>query len=149
MICLAHTRSDKRCTIRPRRGTAMVELLVVLPLLVAVCLLSVDLARSMHLANALSNAARVGAERGATRQFTDYTRVSWQQLVEQSVLDEMQDLVDFVPSQLAIELTVDDADESHVRVVVLVEYEFYTVLPWPGLPRPLTIRRSVAMRQYR
>ena len=65
-------------TVHPktRCGAAAVELAVVLPVLLLLALGCVDLGRAAALNIALSNAARVGAEYGATHRFTSYTLAS-------------------------------------------------------------------------
>lgn len=135
---------------RGRRGAAATEFAVVLPLVIVLCFTTVDFGRYVHAYLALTNAARVGAERGATRQFTDYTYDSWKSRVEQAVTEEMSNTLGADPESLTIEVETTEPDQYDLRrVTVEVTHPFQTVVRWPYIPSPLLLRSRVDMRQYR
>lgn len=131
-----------------RRGAAATELALTLPLLLLIAFGCVDFGRGIGIYIAVSNAARVGAEYGATHQFTTHTRDSWEQQIRQSVEDEMEQVTDYQASNLTVDVEVAGSDDD-VRVTVAVSYPFEPVSSWPGVASDLTFARQVSMRQFR
>src|SRR5262245_45298295 len=97
-IVLVKERNQKRkrCAARPRLGfraasrdkrnaAAAVEFVVALPLLIVLCLTSVDFGRFAHAYIALGNAGRAGAEYGATQSYSSSTATAWRLRVEDAV----------------------------------------------------------------
>ncbi len=74
----------------PRRGTAAVEFAVAAPVLLLIAFGCTDLGRAIGSYVAVSNAARVGAEYGATHAYTSYTYASWENQVTLQAQQEMQ-----------------------------------------------------------
>jgi Flp pilus assembly protein TadG len=131
------------------RGTAALEFVIVLPVLMVIVVGAADLSRMLHYKNVLTNAARTGAAYGATHAVSDYTYDEWVERVQSRALEEAANLP-YCNSSL-IELTVttfDDADGSR-RVQVEVTYPFELLIHWPGWPKRLTLHHSVCMRRYR
>jgi Flp pilus assembly protein TadG len=131
-----------------RRGAAATELAILAPLLIAICLSTVDLGRCTAQCVMLSNAVRAGADRGATERFTPETRAAWVTQLETIVRN------DFASSGSAASLQVDITTEAlggdmH-RVTIVGKSTFTPILHWPFLSSPtLTLTRSVSFRQYR
>lgn len=140
--------SGTRRELRRSRGTAATELVVALPLLVALTLTAVDFGRFAYATLAVSNAARVAAECGATRQYSDYTYASWKSDVESHAQAELQSLAGGSVSNVSIAVNAIGATGELRRIDVSIECTFATVIDWPALPQPLQIRRSVCIRQY-
>ncbi|MBI3464451.1 MAG: pilus assembly protein [Planctomycetes bacterium] len=132
-----------------RAGTAATELALILPLLMLILFACTDLGRFAYTYIALSNAARAGAEYGATHQFTTYTFPFWESQVREAVLQEMKTTPGFDAAKLSV--TVDAVDETNqsVRVDVQASYPFDTITGWPGIPAVMTLRWQVSMRQFR
>ncbi|HEY3966320.1 MAG TPA: TadE family protein [Planctomycetaceae bacterium] len=133
---------------RTRCGAAAVELAVVLPVLMLLALGCVDLGRAAALNIALSNAARVGAEYGATHRYTSFTLASWQSQVKQEVTAEMQSVRGFDGSNLSTSIQTTTDATGILRITVTASYPFQTVTSWPGLPHDFSILLSVTDRQY-
>jgi Flp pilus assembly protein TadG len=137
--------------IRPptnRGGTAAMELALVLPVLLLLALGCVDLGRAISLGIVLSNAARVGAEYGATHRFTAYTLPSWQTQIKQDAAAEVQAIRGFDASQLTLVIQTGTDSAGDVQVTVTASYPFQTVSSWPGLPDSFLMQQSVTDRQY-
>lgn len=134
---------------RSRRGVAATEFALVLPLLLLFAYASVDLSRFAYVYIALSNAARVGAEYGATHQFTSYTRPSWENQVLDAVKAEMSEVPHFDSDQLDIALTTTQGRAGSTEVRVEARYPFETVITWPGVPQIMDLRRQITMPQVR
>jgi len=127
-----------------RRAVAAAELALVLPLLVILIGGCVDFGRFSHVSITVTNAARAGAEFGITHPSTAPTLNLWQQQVRQAVENEMAGLKHFDTAKLTVTSTIITTGD-YPRVEVDVSYPFETVGHWPGLPKPLTLRRVVAM----
>jgi Flp pilus assembly protein TadG len=135
-------RMNRSAKSTQRRGTATVELALLLPLLAFLFIVSVDFARIFYHTNVVTNCARNGALYlsdpyvAATSYYTDYKQAA---LADGSNLDPA--------------LTADDISsssgtdaEGHPYVEVTVTYQFNTVTSYPGVPSPFTFARTVRMR---
>ena len=145
----ASTRRRRRPTVlrRARAGTAVVEMAVVTPVLLALAFGCTDFGRIFHAYAVVSNAARCGAEYGALHNFTNYTRDSWETAVRNAVESDMQGLAGYQSQQLDVAIaTTTDAD-GLFRVAVQVTYPFQTVVSWPGLPSPVSLTHRLEMRR--
>jgi Flp pilus assembly protein TadG len=134
---------------RSYRGTAALEFVMVLPVLMVIVVGAVDFSRIAHLENVLTNAARAGAACGATHGVTDYIRSDWEARIVQQTANEASHITGFDTALLNVDIeTIPEADGS-LRVQVSVEYPFDMIIHWPGWPDQFVLRRSVSMRRYR
>src|SRR5258708_3931374 len=93
--------SRLNCQLRlPRRGTAAVEMALVLPLILLLAFAVADFGRVVHAYLVVSNAARCGAEYGSMHEFTAYTRSSWQAQIRSVIEGEMSGLQGFSATNL-------------------------------------------------
>lgn len=132
-----------------RRGAAVVELAVVLPLLLLIVFGCVDFGRVAYHSIALNNATGAGAAYAATHRFTEFTRAAWESRVREAVIEEMQHVPDFDPGALQTEIETLAGPNDNVRVTVEARYPFHTLVEWPALPTRLLLRRTVSAMQYR
>ena len=132
-----------------RRGTTALELTCVLPVLMGIILGAVDFGRFAQFENIVSNAARVGAEYGATHRRTTLNAANWETRLTAAVTEEAQHLPEFNAALLEISINnVTQADGTR-RVEVAAAYPFTTIVDWPGLPRQVPLRHSVVYQEYR
>jgi Flp pilus assembly protein TadG len=134
---------------KKRAGVAATEFAIVCPLLLLLALACSDFGRIAHFHEVVANAARSGAETGATRQFTDFTRPFWEAEIRQSVVSEMQNLQAFDESELSYSLSTTTDVDGLARIVVDVSYPFRTSVTWPGLPSETQLHQRIAFRQFR
>jgi Flp pilus assembly protein TadG len=134
---------------RLRYGIAATEFALALPILMLVALACADFGRISYYHQAVANAARTGAESGATHGFTDFTKSAWESSVQQSVLNEMQNLPNFDPAELNSQVSTTMDADGLARIVVDVTYPFRTVVEWPLLPSEVMLNQRVAYRQFR
>jgi Flp pilus assembly protein TadG len=133
----------------PRRGTAAVEFAVAIPVLMLLAVGCCDMGRALADYLAVSNAARVGAEYGATHAYTTYTYSSWQGVVVQRAQQEMQGSSGIDPTQLAVTVSTVPESGSLYLVTVTVTYPFSLITAWPGLPAQFNVSHAVTMQRYR
>lgn len=132
-----------------RRGISATELAITLPLLIALCVTTVDVGRFAHTHIALHHAARIGADLGATRFYTAYADDEWRQTIMDAATAEMEWVTGFDAGGFQVDVQVEPLDEVVHRVVVSCQYDFPLIMPWPGMANPLPMRSSVAMRRDR
>jgi Flp pilus assembly protein TadG len=133
-----------------RDGTATLELVLLLPLIVLFGLASADFGRIAHAYLVVANAARTGAEYGSTHGFTSFSAASWESRVRQAVQTEMQGLGGFNAADLQIDVPTPAADTDGLYLVhVAVSYPFRTIVNWPGLSAMTMLHHEVQMRQIR
>ena len=141
-----------RC-IPERRGVAMVEAALLLPLLLLIVLGAVDFGRFAYSHIAITNAARTGAAFGAVNPFTTATRTVWETNVRQRITDDLGPTLSAAPGFApATDVTAVRSIETLTglwSVRVEVSYPFRTIVPWPGIPGETTLRRAVEMRGIR
>jgi Flp pilus assembly protein TadG len=141
-----------RSRLRLRRsvsGAAATELALTLPIVLLFAFASADFGRIAHFDQIVSNAARTGAESGATHKFSDFTRNSWAAEVRQAVVDEMGNIPNFDESKLDYELSTTIDADGLARIVVEVGYPFRTVVAWPGVPAEVQLHQRFETREFR
>ena len=138
-----------RKRMRHRTGATAVELVIALPLLILLCVTSVDFARFAYALIALGNAARVGAEVGATHEYSDSNAQAWRQRIEDAAFEEFSDVGGLDPSKLQVGIDVAPDDYDLTRVTVTTTYSFSTVFQWPTIPRPLDMNAMIVFRRFR
>jgi Flp pilus assembly protein TadG len=140
-MCL--TRASRR---KKRRGAALVEYAVSLPLLVALAFGCVDFGRCLYRYIAVTNAARAGAAVASVNSFTPDTYPAWEQMVRNAVVAELEGIRDFDEEELQIPAPVVTLDEDRLRRFKLeVSYPFETLVDWPFIPSQVRLKRSVEM----
>jgi Flp pilus assembly protein TadG len=144
---ISHAGSRRR--IPSRRGTAAVEFALAIPVLMLLAIGCCDMGRALAIYLAVSNAARVGADYGATHAYTTYTYSSWQGVVTQRAQQEMQGSSGIDPTQLAVTVSAVPEAGNLFLVTVTVSYPFSLITAWPGLPAQFNVSHSVTMQRYR
>jgi Flp pilus assembly protein TadG len=134
---------------RSRRGAVATEFAFILPLLIALCLAAVDFGRYAFVMIGVGNAARVGAEWGATHRFDSATMAEWENRLKSAIADEFQPVADVDPNLLSTTVDVHDDSYGLKRIEVQAEYPFNTLITWPMIPRPLMLKQKAVMRRYR
>jgi Flp pilus assembly protein TadG len=133
-----------------RSGAAAVEFAIVLPLLVLLVFGCVDLGRSIGAYVIVSNAARVGAEYGATHGYSALTYPLWQGQVIAAATQEMQGTgSSFNSNQLNVTVTATPTTGNYYRTTVQASYSFELLTSMPGFPQQFSISHSVTMDRYR
>ena len=140
-----------------RRGTATVELALLLPFLVSLFLVATDFARVFYytitIENAIHNAALFGGQvfDNQNQQWIGNQQY-WQgpdgQLVSIESVAAKLDGTNLSPGLTASNFNIrsgTDADGNPVNIVT-VTYTFNTIVPYPGIPSPLTITRTAQVR---
>ena len=142
---------------RRRRGSATLEMAIMLPLLLMVGLISVDFGRFANSHIAVTNAARAGAGLGSMNRVTPATQPIWEAAIRVAVETELAGNW-FYDDPESGDLTMNPApvsiDEGNgfSRIEVTVSYPFTTIVNWPFLPGyndPLILTKTVAMRLVR
>lgn len=134
---------------RPRNGASAVELACLLPVVIALALGTVDLGRVAHFENVLSNAARVGADYGATHRLYSYNGSQWESRVIARVQEEAAHLPQFDPARLQVVVETMTQPDGTRRIEVEAAYPFEMIVDWPGLPHDIDLRCRVAEQEYR
>jgi Flp pilus assembly protein TadG len=133
-----------------RAGAAAVEFAIVLPLLVLLVFGCVDMGRSIGAYIIVSNAARVGAEYGATHGYSALTYAAWQNQVIAKATQEMQGTGgSFDPNRLTVTVTATPTTGNLYRTTVVASYRFDMLTNVPGLPAQFAVTHSVTMDRFR
>jgi Flp pilus assembly protein TadG len=124
---------------RQRRGTAVVELAVLLPLLAFLFVITVDYARIFYFTQIIENCARNGAIYACdpvAQTTSPYASLSAAALADAANLS---------PQPTATSTPGTDA-AGNAFVQVTVAWDFKTITSFPGVPSKVTISRTVQMR---
>ena len=119
-----------------RSGAAAVELAVLLPFLMFLCVIAADWARLMHYSIEVNDCARSGALYAAD---TTYASQSQYANVTDAALAETPEL-----ASTATVTSTTSANNQYVTVTVAVPFK--TITNFPGVPSSQTVSRSVQMR---
>lgn len=146
--------------LRGEPGQALIELALALPILVFLLLGGLDFARSLSAQVGVLNAARVGAEAGASRATGVAQPVG---VNDAAVIAYARTELSRVPGVDAADATITvsaaQADGSTAclnppttatpcYITVRVRYPFRTAIAWPLLPNAIDLDRSVQFRSY-
>jgi Flp pilus assembly protein TadG len=149
-----------------RRGSAAVELALILPLFVTIMLGGIDFARFAYAYVELSGAVRGGAAWAMMNKPTDLVNIpsTWQTNVQNRVSGEMFQ-EDYHATSKSSSLTVNPVtitSETNTygttyRFTVTASYPFTTLVNWNfsmfgrtlGIPHSMTLSQTVTMRAIR
>jgi len=123
---------------RERRGAAIVELAILVPLLVFLFVIGTDFARSFYYSLTVANGARNGALYGAT----DPDHAADSAGIRAAALTDLGDLT---PTPNVDSTTLSDASGNQY-VKVTVTYTFSTITNYPGIPSSFSITQICQMR---
>jgi Flp pilus assembly protein TadG len=121
-----------------RRGAAVVELALLVPLLAFLFVIAVDFGRVYYFSLTLQNAARAGALYASD---PDVQNESPYASVEEAALADAQNLSP--PPTITTTSGTDPAGRSYVEVTAA--YTYRTITAFPGVPNQSDLRRSVRM----
>ncbi len=136
-----------------RRGTATVEMAVILPLLILLVLGATDLGRVFYDAIAVANAARAGLSYGAL----DVSKSKDTSTISQ-IASKDAEFIGGVTINVSRFCECDDTsvvdcetgtcDEGSSKIYLQVQAEktYNTILPYPGIPSSVLITRDAYMR---
>lgn len=140
-----------------RRGTATVELAVLLPFLMMLFLFAFDFARVFYytitIENCVHNAALYGSQSfdNQNQQWVGNQQY-WQgpngQLVAQENVTADLDGTNLTPALATsnVSITSGTDTDGHPVNIVTVTYTFSTIVSYPGIPSPMTIVRTAQVR---
>lgn len=137
-----------RCP-RSRAGTTALELAIVLPVLITLILGAADLGRFAHYDNVVSNAARLGAEYGATHRRTARSADAWEQQIIAAVQEELTHLPGYDAARATLNVQATTRTPEPLLIEVEVVYPFEMIVDWPGLPAGYEVRALVTYEEYR
>ncbi|MCC9601693.1 pilus assembly protein [Stieleria sp. JC731] len=134
----------------PRRtAVAAVEFAILAPILLLFAFACVDFGRALGIRSIVCNAARSGATYGASHQFTEFSRGSWEQQVQAAIADEFASLPPIETGPIESNLTVNEVSSGFHYVRIDVGYLFTPIVAWPGIPSEVNIRHHVEFKQFR
>lgn len=146
MVLQARDTTAKHLLGSDRRGSAVVELAIVLPFVVVVVFGCVDFGQFGSVWVALTNAARTGAEYGANHELTPTTQNQWEADIRAAATEEMAETPGFDAEALQISVDVSVDPDGSQRVSVGASYEFKPVIGSYGLPEVIQLNRHSTMR---
>lgn len=122
-----------------RRGAAVVELAIVLPLMVYLFVIAIDFCRLFYFSQIVGNCAR----NGAMYCFDSYAPS--RSLYVNAEAAAKADAFDPMRSQMTV--TTENGSDSHgAYVKVTVTYPFRTITHYPGIPSEVLITRVAQTR---
>jgi Flp pilus assembly protein TadG len=107
---------------------------IVLPLLLLLTLAAVDVGRMFYCFQSVESAAAAGAQFGCLSPVNAANPAA----IRASALTQASDIADLSPTVVS--------STTNKLLSVTVTASFSTVMPWPGLPHQVPMRRTVTMR---
>ena len=121
-----------------RRGAAVVELAVILPLLILLFVIAVDFARVFYFSVTLTNCARAGA------MYASDPTVSSESPFASTQAAALADAANLSPAP-TISTTSGSDSTGRPYVEVTANYTFHTLTGFPGVPNQVNLARKVRM----
>lgn len=131
-------RQQPTCAKRKRRGAAVVELAVLLPLLVFLFVITVDFARIYYFSLTLQNCARAGALYASDPFVADESPFASTQAAA------LSDATNLTPQPTITQTNGTDAS-GRSYVEVQAAYTFKSIAKFPGVPIQTNLSRKVRM----
>lgn len=126
-----------------RKGTAIVEFALVLPILVLLLVGLVEFSRVLSVKQVITNATREGARAGAV-ELNDALALSVAQSVSENYLESSgADLI----SATIVPSFVETGGSEAIQVVIDYNYDSLLTGWIPGIPSMLTLRSAALMRR--
>ena len=123
-----------------RRGSAAVELAVLLPFLAFLFVIAVDFARVFYFSQVIENCARQGALYASDPKAPANNLYS---SVQQAALADAPGL----SPQPTVTSTSGTDGAGNAYVAVTVTWDFQTITGFPGVPHSVNLSRTVQMRK--
>ena len=124
--------------LREKRGAAVVELAVLLPLLMLFFVIAVDFSRAFYFSLTLQNCARAGAMYASDPFVADESPFG---STEEAARADAPNLSP--PPTITKTNSIDGAGRAYVEVTATFPYR--TMMQFPGIPGEMTLTRSVRM----
>ncbi len=125
-----------------KRGQALAEFALVVPVLIILVLGAIDFGRVFFAYVSVTNAARNGADYAST------SAVEAADLdgIRAAVVGDTGDLLNTSGNNPQVTATTGTDSQGRLYADVTVTYAFSTIFPWPGLPSSFDVVRSVTAR---
>ena len=133
----------------PREGTVAADFAIALSCFLLIAIGLCDFGLIVHYHQIVANAARTGAESGATLQYTDFTLPAWEASIHRAVIHEMENIPDFDEGRMEYELSTTVDADGMTQIAVEISYPFHTVVSWPALPNEVMLFKHAEYRQFR
>lgn len=146
---VAPSHSVRTAALRSLRGCIATEVALCVPPLLLLALAAADFGRVAYYHQAVCNAARIGAQKGAMQTVTSYSYDDWKENLVKAAVEEMSNLPDFDPTLCVCQVVTTTDLDGHTRTRMTVEYSFHTAVKWPLLPHTVPLERTVEFRQFR
>lgn len=142
----ANPKDDGRQRPAPRRrrlkGQGIVELALLTPVLLLILLVAVDFGRAYSASIEVTSAAREGAAFGSRSSENANNETA----IEDAVLADTPSIYGVAIPRIDIITGTPTDSYGYEQVVVTVNYEFQTLVDYPGIPSSIDISRTVTMR---
>ena len=135
-----------------RRGAAIIELALALPILLSVLLLAIDYGRLAFIYIAVTNAARAGAGYASTNAYppTSSLQTTWTNNAKSAATGEFSGNMGYNSANLTVSVSAPASDKTNYYYVsVTASYPFQTLINWrlfSGYHTSVSISRTVVMR---
>ena len=153
-----YTKGPRKCRSpgrAKRRGSAVLELSLVLPILISLGLICVDFGRVAFYYIAVTNAAMAGAQYASANPYPPaaVSRALWVTNAKNAVTAEFAGSSGYSSSTITPTVsapTVDPGNSSYYLVSVTATYSFNTLISWswlPGYNNTISLSRTVVLRE--
>lgn len=140
---------------RARRGAALVEVALTIPILMLVLAMIGSFSRAYIVAKAVDNAASQGALSASTTTVPSGNFTTWAAGIEQQVRQAMSVYSWYVPTNLAVQVTQPSVNNGlidaagNVMSEIHVTYHSQHLIRLPGQPASYTIQRTLRIDKIR
>jgi Flp pilus assembly protein TadG len=135
---------DRHHRVTSRRGAALIELALVLPVLLILILGTCDFGRVGYDKIILTQASHLGCALGSQDAPPKVDRTAWEARIKSAVTDEVAQLSGYQES--ALEINVDVLQQGDMELVkVTVRHPFRLIVPWPSLGDKIVLKAETCM----
>ncbi len=142
------TRSiiGKRGKTKNRRGVAIVEFALTVPILGLLSVAVFDFAKLGYIRLVVADAAGAASRYAAFHPVTDLSMDPWIDGIKQSALASVAGSAWIDPNRLTLHtVEVEQVNPTSTRINIRVDYQYQPTFWWPGLPTGTRVSAQVAI----
>lgn len=139
-------KPGKRRQGRNRRGVAIIEFALTVPILGLLSVAVFDFAKIGYIRLVVADAAGAASRYAAFHPVTAITMDEWIDGIKQSALASVAGSAWIDPARMSLHtVDVDQITPTYMKVTIRIDYQYQPTFWWPGLPSGTRVSAQVAI----
>lgn len=141
-----HSKLGKHRPGKNRRGVAIIEFALTVPILGLLSVAVFDFAKLGYIRLVVADAAGAASRYAAFHPVTEISMDPWIDGIKQSALASVAGSAWIDPTRMSLHtVDIEQITPTYMKVTVRVDYQYQPTFWWPGLPSGTRVSASVAI----